>query len=234
VHLGERYLTFAHITDPMSSELVDYYRRRANEYEKVYAKEERQADLAVLHEVVPAYFTGMHVLEVACGTGYWTRRVSERASSVIAIDLAPETLAIARQHQTAGNVDYRTGDAFELAAVTGSVDAALVAFWWSHIRHEDLARFLTGLHCRLPSGAAVLVVDNRYVEGSNWPLARTDARGNTYQRRQLENGEEHEVLKNFSTPADVQRAVRSAGGGEAIVHELEYYWYATYTVGTPG
>lgn len=215
----------------MIEELLEYYRRRAAEYEKVYAKPERQADLSALREIVPAYFAQRRVLEVACGTGYWTRPVSACATSIVAIDLAAETLAVARTKTTADvSIEYRLGDAFDLAAVPGVFDAGLVAFWWSHVPLADLFRFLTGLHRRLGTGACVLVVDNRYVDGSNHPISRTDAARNTYQRRFLESGEAHEVLKNFPSPAEVVNAIVSAGGSMPLVRVLHHFWYATYVV----
>ncbi len=217
----------------MTDTLLEYYRRRAAEYERVYDKSERQADLQVLHAIVPAYFSQRRVLEVACGTGYWTRPVSACATSIIAIDLAPETLAIARsQTEPDAPIEYRIGDAFDLASISGSFDAGLVAFWWSHVTLETLGGFLTGLHRRLGNGAYVLVMDNRYVEGSNYPITRTDASGNTYQRRTLDNGAEYEVLKNFPSAAEVSRAIVDAGGIAPVVHELSYYWYATYVIGS--
>lgn len=216
----------------MSDVLLEYYRRRAAEYEKVYDKPERQTDLQRLRAVVPAYFSQCRVLEVACGTGYWTRPVSATAASIIAVDLAPETLAIARaQTEPGAPIDYRIGDAFNLAAVIGAFDAGLVAFWWSHVTVETLGTFLSGLHRRLGTGAKVLVMDNRYVEGSNYPITRTDASGNTYQRRTLENGAEYEVLKNFPSGVEVSRAIVDSGGIAPVVHELSYYWYATYVIG---
>ncbi len=216
----------------MTDNLLEYYRRRAAEYETVYDKPERQADLQTLHAVVPAYFEQRRVLEVACGTGYWTRPISASATSIIAVDLAPETLAIARaQTEPDTPIEYRIGDAFNLSAVSGAFDSGLVAFWWSHVTVETLGGFLTGLHRRLGSGAKVLVMDNRYVEGSNHPITRTDASGNTYQRRTLDNGAEYEVLKNFPSGVEVSRAIVNAGGIAPVVHELSYYWYATYIIG---
>jgi hypothetical protein len=76
----------------------------------------------------------------------------------------------------------------------------------------------------------VLIIDNRYVAGSNSPITRTDARGNTYQIRRLENGVEHEVLKNFPAPAEVRAAIVDAGGVEPAIEELTYYWSASYIV----
>ena len=75
------------------------------------------------------------------------------------------------------------------------------------------------------------MIDTRYVAGSNWPVTRTDAEGNTFQRRVLENGAEFEVLKNFPSVIDVREAIAAAGGANVSVRELTYYWYATYATG---
>ena len=49
-----------------------YYAERASIYERVYHQPERQADLRQLEADLPAHFAGRHVLELACGTGWWT------------------------------------------------------------------------------------------------------------------------------------------------------------------
>ena len=211
------------------SDLVDYYDARAREYEKVYDKPERQSDLGVLRDVIPAVFAERHVLEIACGTGYWTRRIASQAASVIALDLAPSTLAFARAHQPdAENVHFQVGDAFDLMSVDGSVDAAFAGFWWSHVLRRDLGRFLTGLHAALAPGARVVFIDNRYVEGSSTPLSRTDADGNTYQSRRLDDGTTHEVRKNFPT-ADELRAAVAPFAIRSDVTLLDYFWMFDYT-----
>ena len=215
------------------TELLAYYAARANEYEKVYAKPERQADLRDLHQRMPAYFIDRAVLEVACGTGYWTRLIAARARTITALDASVEVVAVARTHQPAIHpATFVIADAFALDAVPGSFDAAFVGFWWSHVRHADLPRFLAGLHRRLQPGSLVVVLDNRYVEGSNGPITRTDGEGNTYQSRQLERGTTHEVLKNFPSSDDVLATIEAAGGRRPRIRTLEYYWYATYTVGS--
>jgi hypothetical protein len=117
--------------------------------------------------------------------------------------------------------------------ITGEFDAAFVGFWMSHIEHGERFRFLRGLHHRILQGSRVMLVDNRYVEDSNWPITRTDDEGSTYQRRRLETGEEYEVLKNVLSPAEVRESVEKAGGSEVEVAELRYYWCTTYRVGVP-
>ncbi|MBC8087957.1 MAG: class I SAM-dependent methyltransferase [Phycisphaerae bacterium] len=216
----------------MQPDLLDYYNARAREYERVYDKPERQDDLRKLHLLIPSLFVGRHVMDVACGTGYWTRRISATAASVTGCDLASETLTVARLQQPPGHLaTYVIGHAYALQEVVGDFDAAFTGFWWSHVRLEKLAEFLAGLHQRLSAASKVVVVDNRYVPGSNWPITRTDAQGNTFQLRTLENGDAHEVLKNFPKAADVRSTLLAAGAINPEVLELKYFWCATYETG---
>ena len=214
--------------------LLAYYAARAREYEKVYERPERYSELAILHRVIPEYFVGCRVLEPACGTGYWTRRIARRATHVTGVDLVPEVLAIATASldaDAAARVDLTVGDAFALDQIDGDFDAAFAGFWMSHVERGERFRFLRGLHHRILQRSRVMLVDNRYVEGSNWPIIRTDDEGNTYQCRRLENGKEYEVLKNFLSQAEIRESVEEAGGREVEVEELRYYWCATYRVG---
>jgi len=77
-----------------SPDLVEYYRRRAGGYESIYAKPERQADLSVLRAQIPARMAGRRVLEIACGTGYWTVLVARTAASVVATDAGEFNLGL--------------------------------------------------------------------------------------------------------------------------------------------
>ena len=76
--------------------LADYYAKRAAEYERIYAKPERQADLAALRQRMRRLFAGRKVLELACGTGYWTDVIAGSAAQVTALDLNEEVLEIGR------------------------------------------------------------------------------------------------------------------------------------------
>jgi demethylmenaquinone methyltransferase/2-methoxy-6-polyprenyl-1,4-benzoquinol methylase len=210
--------------------LEQYYSKRASEYEQIYAKPERQHELEWLRARVPALFAGRTVLEVACGTGYWTQFIARAAAKVHACDINDSVLEIAREKPIpAGRVHFFKADAITLEGVPPGCDAAFAGFWWSHVKKSDLARFVQNLASHLEPGSLVAVLDNQYAEGSSTAVTRRDGEGNTYQMRRLANGEEHEVLKNFPAPAELAEAVRPVAR-EAHVETLAYYWLLVFTL----
>lgn len=211
-----------------SPELVEYYRRRAGEYEAIYAKPERQADLAVLRKEVPQRLAGRHILEIACGTGYWTTLVAPLAASIVATDMAEEPMTIAQSKAyPPQRVRFALADAYKLGEDLGRFDGALAMFWWSHIPLADIGKFLASLHRRLERGARVVMMDNLYIDGSSTPIAERDAAGNTYQLRRLADGTENRVLKNFPSESDLRSALVPNARSFAY-RPLEYYWLAEY------
>lgn len=211
-------------TASATPQLERYYAKRAREYEAIYEKAERQDELAWLRTRLPGLFRGRRVLEVACGTGYWTQFIAMEAKHVVACDINEPVLEVAREKPIPKDkVTFLKADAFTLDGVPDGCDAAFAGFWWSHVKKADLGRFVAGLSRKLAPGSLVGVLDNRYVQGSSTPLSRRDAQGNTYQVRPLLSGETHEVLKNFPTADDLREAVRP-WASDAHVEDVTYYW----------
>jgi SAM-dependent methyltransferase len=213
---------------PMSvCSLGDYYADRAAEYDEVYRKPERQADLARLKQLLPPQVAGKRVLEIAAGTGYWTQVLASTAAEIMATDLNAETIAIAAQRDYGpAPVALRTADAYRLESVPGEFDLVFCGFWWSHILRADIPRFLAAVRGRTGPDTMLLLVDNRYVPGSSHPVSRTGPDGDTYQRRSLADGREYEVLKNFPSREQLAADLESAAADLAWT-ELEYYWVAS-------
>lgn len=210
--------------------LENYYARRAHEYERIYDKPERQADLARLRERIPSMLSGRDVLEIACGTGYWTQFVATRAASVLATDVNEEVLDLARLKAfPRDNVSFARIDIYSQEDLAQPFDAGLAAFWWSHVPRQSQHRFIEHFHRRLQPDAVVLLLDNRYVEGSSTPLTRTDEHGNTFQTRTLDDGSRNEVLKNFPNEAELIDALAKRARQPDYV-ELEYFWCLSYRV----
>ena len=220
------------MTDPRSTtpQLEKYYANRASEYEQVYEKAERQDELEWLRRRIPELFAGRTVLEVACGTGYWTQFIARTAKKVHACDINEAVLEIAREKPIApGKVEFSKADAVTLENVPAGCDAAFAGFWWSHVKKSGIEQFVANLATRLAPGARVGILDNLYVEQSSTPISRRDAEGNTYQKRKILTGEEYEVLKNFPTPDELRAAVAGVAR-EAHLESLNYYWLLVFTL----
>jgi demethylmenaquinone methyltransferase/2-methoxy-6-polyprenyl-1,4-benzoquinol methylase len=210
------------LEEPMD-DLTAYYAKRAAEYERVYDRPERQADLAALRERIGRLFAGRRVLELACGTGYWTQVIAGAARHVVALDINDETLDVARRKPLPrGNVTFSIGDAYAPPALP-ECDGLFAGFWWSHVPRSRLDGFLERASRTVAPGSLVAFLDNRFVEGSSTPRSRTDADGNTYQVRTVDDGSTHEVLKNFPSEDELLGSAARFGTG-ARLELLEHYW----------
>ncbi|HUQ29170.1 MAG TPA: methyltransferase domain-containing protein [Usitatibacter sp.] len=210
--------------------LERYYSKRAAEYEQIYQKPERQHELEWLRGRIPDLLARRTVLEVACGTGYWTQFIARKAGLVHACDINDSVLEIAADKPIPKDrVHFFKADAIALEGVPAGCDAAFAGFWWSHVKKSGIDQFVANLSKRLEPGARVVILDNQFAEGSSTPISRRDAEGNTYQLRHLANGEQHEVLKNFPSPAELAEAVRPVAR-EAHLETLAYYWLLVFTL----
>ena len=176
------------------------------------------------------FVNGERVLELACGTGYWTRLMRAAAVSIHAVDLSQESIEVARRGAASDRrVTFELADLFTMAIDANRFSAVVSGFFWSHIPRQRLSGFVAGLASRLRSGTRLLFFDNRYVDGSSSPIVDTDPEGNTYQMRRLGSGDEYRILKNFPLRSELCRAVD--GKGRAVdVTELQYYWILGFSV----
>jgi ubiquinone/menaquinone biosynthesis C-methylase UbiE len=214
----------------MADNLITYYSRRAPEYDAVYEKPERQAELRQLEQWLQQETAGRRVLEVACGTGYWTRMMAPTATSVLATDASPEMIALAQAKMPGlENVTFRVANLYELEPEYKAYDTVFGGFIWSHIHLQNLADFLVSLHTQVGKGGRVLFLDNTFVPGTSPPISRTDREGNTYQTRQLEDGARFQVLKNYPVKKQVTRLLNQVARDLQITR-LSFYWTLSYTL----
>jgi 2-polyprenyl-3-methyl-5-hydroxy-6-metoxy-1,4-benzoquinol methylase len=206
-----------------------YYAQRASYYDAVYERPERQDDIRVVRDLLRSTFAGRTVLEVACGTGYWTPSIAETAASVTATDGTLEPLAVARSRAGNEKVRFELADAYTLAGTLGVFQGAFAGLWLSHVPVADRARFLSSLHARLSQDARVILMDNNEVQLRDFPIVETDTDGNTYQLRTLRDGSVHRVLKNFPKPVDLHNMVDGVAAS-VKVQELQNFWLMEYTL----
>ena len=210
-----------------SADMQAYYAARAPYYDAVYLKPEREADIAFLRAHLPERLCGRELLEVACGTGFWTQDLAPVARRMTSTDYTAEPLAFARLRPGVEAVQFEQADAYALPPSLGQFDAAFAGLWFSHVPVEARSVFLDSLHARLRPGARVLWIDNHEQQCQDFPIAETDALGNTYQHRPLRDGSVHRVLKNFPGQAELQALV--AGQARHTRYQrLDNFWLFEY------
>jgi SAM-dependent methyltransferase len=187
--------------------MKDYYNKRASEYEAVYHRDDpvRQRELADMGAAIEEAMRGKRVLEVACGTGYWTERVAKTATHITAVDAAPKTIEIARaKNLPQDRVDFQLGNAYYLNAIDRRFDAGIAMFWFSHVPRSRVQEFLSGFHAALGQGSIVFMAENMLQEGVGGELIRKSGIEDTFKRRSLADGSIHEVLKNYYDQSELE------------------------------
>ncbi|MBI5779999.1 MAG: methyltransferase domain-containing protein [Planctomycetes bacterium] len=212
----------------MSDDLIEYYARRALEYEKIYQKPERQQDIPVIIDYLRNELSELNVLEIACGTGYWTQYIAQSARSILATDINKEVLELAeRKDYPKNNVRVEIADIYKLDNVKDEFDAGCGCFIWSHVPIQRLAEFLRVSNQKIRPNGKVVFVDNLYAPGSSTPIAKQDNEGNTYQVGKLADGTEHMVLKNFPDEEFIHNRLAGIATGVKF-RKLQYYWLLSY------
>ena len=215
----------------LSEDVARYYEARAAEYDVSagYANLLAEDVRAPIKRRYQQAFRGHDVLEIACGTGYWTEVISKTAKSVLATDVSPAMVNLARKKlASVRNVKFHAADAYSLDSVPTGFTAAFAHWWWSHVPKLRLKAFLAALHGKLKPGAFVLFVDQlpSAYESKN---RRQDAEGNLVEERVLDDGRSFLIVKNFPTEQEIRGALE--GVAEDVhyeEHREEHTWSVSY------
>lgn len=208
--------------------MEDYYRRRAKEYEEIYQRNEpaRQKELRKIADKLRETLRNRRVIEIACGTGYWTQILSETAQSVVAADRALEMLEIAKRKNYICPVSFCKEDAYKLSFTDVSFDGGVANFWLSHVPRSRIDFFLKELHRVLRPGSKIFMADNVYVPNIGGNLLAEEGNENTYKLRKLKDGSEHLILKNYFSVDELMMIFgkHTKGFSRGNVFCGKYYW----------
>ena len=95
---------------------------------------------------------GMRVLELGCGTGYFTRELARSRADIVAIDVSPELLEIARANCSGRNVRYEIQNASALSYPDGVFDSVVGS---SVLHHLEIEEALREIHRVLKAGGTI-------------------------------------------------------------------------------
>lgn len=163
------------------STIIEYYRKRVAEYDDMYGPPEIQEDLDWLKRWLQKNVAKSDILEVACGTGHWTKIASATARRIVATDINRNLLQAARHKVEGRAVDFVVAVAFKLPVTSNTFDCGMAHFWLSHVRRSDIPSFVSGFSRHFKSPSRLFFIDTKWVEGYRKPIVRRDRDGNTYQ-----------------------------------------------------
>src|SRR5690349_3670847 len=150
------------MSDDLLKEQLAYYRARAQEYDESVNQTGRFASNAPLDPQVSAdwqaIISAIHalppadsVLELACGTGIWTRELLHIAKHITALDGAPEMLDVNRANVNDDRVTYQQADLFHWQP-DAQYDLVMFGFFLSHVPPERLDAFLDAVTAAVRPG----------------------------------------------------------------------------------
>jgi len=94
--------------------------------------------------------------EFGCGTGYHTEILSGRAKTVVATDLSPGMLAVARERITATNLIFQIEDCQKTSFLSETFDTAFMSLV---IHFTEPGKTLAEMHRILKPGGTLIVVN---------------------------------------------------------------------------
>jgi SAM-dependent methyltransferase len=223
--------------DTVLTEQLDYYRARALGYDKWWLRQGRFdrgpeantrwfAETTELERVLERFDPRGDVLELACGTGLWTRHLVPLADSVTAVDAAPEVLAVNRARVGDAGVRYVQADLFSWSPEE-RYDACVFAFWLSHVPRDRFGEFWAMVAGCLKPGGRVLFIDSARTERSTAADHQLPSGDRDTMTRRLDDGREFQIVKRFYDPAGLTQALAELGWNAEVGATPEFFIYGT-------
>ena len=218
----------AHRDRELIDEQIVYYRKRAAEYDETATPPgDPFADQgAAIEAALDAFAPRGRVLELACGTGAWTRRLLPHATEITALDSSPEMIELNRLKLNDPRVRYVVADLFAWEP-DALYDVVFFANWLSHVPPERFDDFW-GLVARcLAKQGRIFFVDEAKDAWRKEESLREDFGGSTgglLVRRRLRDGSAHRVVKVFWDPTELEAGLRGMGWRVAVHGSGPFYW----------
>ena len=216
---------------------IAYYRARASEYDEWFLRQGRYdrgeahkeqwfAEVAQLQKALADFGPKGEVLELACGTGWWTENLISYAETLTAIDTSEEVLALNRQRAQSDKVDYIQADLFEWQPER-KFDTIFFSFWLSHVPPERFNLFWNTLRDWLNPDGRVFLIDSRYEALGTAKDQQLRGPEDEVVTRHLNDGQTFEIVKVFYKPDKLEGRLEFLGWSAEVAQTEQFFLYAS-------
>lgn len=228
--------------DDIVDSQIGYYRARAGEYDEWWFRtnrydqgSERNAmwfrEVAEVEAALAAAKPRGNALEIACGTGLWTRHLAPRVDRLLALDAADEPMAVARARVAGSNVSYVKADIFDWRP-SDRYDFIFFGFWISHIPRTQWPGFWDKLANALAPGGSIFFLDNRrYAFRGIATGDRRQSGHDVLETRVLNDGRHYTIVKNFFVPDELEAELTALGWHGWVRESEEFFVYGSFARG---
>ena len=207
-------------SNALIDEMIAYYRARASEYDQWFLRQGRYdrgerfrqswfREVAAVERALLALGPHGDILELACGTGIWTRQLAAIATSLTAVDASPEVITLNRQQVDSSHVEYIVADLYKWRpAIT--YDFVFFGFWLSHVPPERFEAFWELVAQALKPNGRAFFVDSLFNRETSAKDQSEINRSGRVERR-LNDGRTFEIVKIFYEPEQLEERLSSLG-----------------------
>ena len=225
--------------DELIEQQKEYYRARAGEYDEWFLRTGRYdrgpefrarwlAEVDQVRAALDRFRPAGRVLELACGTGWWTEQLVRHADAVTAVDASAEVLELNRRRVGDARVRREQADLFAWRP-DAAYDVVFFSFWLSHVPPERFAAFWKMVRGALAPGGRVFFVDSLRTELSPATDHRLAEEGDVVTERKLNDGRRFHIYKVFYDPAGLQARLASLGWNARVAGTENFFLHGQAT-----
>jgi trans-aconitate methyltransferase len=200
---------------------IAYYERRAAEYDETMWPQTEPADeVKELPQALERFHPRGSILELACGTGEWTKRLAPYADRILALDSSAEMIARARTKVPDPHVTFEVVDLFDWRP-REAYDVVFFSFWLSHVPSSRFEDFWRLVERSLAQNGRIFFMD----EGPHHDFEEKYLDDEVVERTLLD-GSVHRAVKKYWAPAELEERLRDLGWGVQVteVGDGRFFW----------
>jgi len=142
--------------EEVTNEQAEFWSNVADKYDRVVDLQIGGKTRSMVRERVAREGHLGRLVEFGCGTGFYTEILAHKADTLLATDIAPGMLDVARQRVNAPNITFRAEDCQRTSLTDGAFDTAFISL----VMHFTLPdQTLAEMHRILRPGGTLILVN---------------------------------------------------------------------------